>query len=73
LERINNRIDNSFCFENHFIRGIAKMKVPDGRVHHDVHGTGTYQSGSISANAFAGAASRASFKSCLIKLLSYSG
>ena len=27
LERINNRIDNSFCFEKHFIRGQAKMKT----------------------------------------------
>jgi len=27
LERINNRIDNSFSFEKHFIRGQAKMKT----------------------------------------------
>jgi hypothetical protein len=27
LERINNRIDNSFCFEKHFIRGQAKIKT----------------------------------------------
>lgn len=26
LERINNRIDNSFGFERHFIRGMDKMK-----------------------------------------------
>lgn len=30
LERINNRIDNSFCFEKHFIRGLGKMKVRVG-------------------------------------------
>ena len=30
LERINNRIDNSFCFEQHYIRGIEKMKVRVG-------------------------------------------
>ncbi|MBS3955067.1 MAG: hypothetical protein KGZ88_19105, partial [Methylomicrobium sp.] len=30
LERINNRIDNSFCFEKHFIRGQAKMKTRMG-------------------------------------------
>lgn len=27
LERINNRIDHSFGFENHFIRGKAKMQA----------------------------------------------
>ncbi|MFZ4696033.1 MAG: transposase [Verrucomicrobiia bacterium] len=27
LERINNRIDNSFGFERHFIRGLAKMRT----------------------------------------------
>ncbi|WP_365305477.1 hypothetical protein [uncultured Thiodictyon sp.] len=27
LERINNRIDNSFGFERHFIRGLAKMQT----------------------------------------------
>ena len=26
-EQINNRIDDSFCFEKHFIRGKAKMKT----------------------------------------------
>ena len=30
LERINNRIDNSPCFEKHFIRGQAKMKTRMG-------------------------------------------
>jgi hypothetical protein len=30
LERINNRIDNNFCFEKHFIRGQAKMKTRMG-------------------------------------------
>lgn len=30
LERINNRIDNSFCFEQHYIRGMEKMKVRVG-------------------------------------------
>lgn len=30
LERINNRIDNSFCFEKHFVRGLDKMKVRVG-------------------------------------------
>lgn len=30
LERINNRIDNSFCFEKHFVRGLEKMKVRVG-------------------------------------------
>jgi hypothetical protein len=30
LERINNRIDNSLCFEKHFIRGQAKMKTRMG-------------------------------------------
>lgn len=30
LERINNRIDNSFCFEKHFIRGLDKMKLRVG-------------------------------------------
>jgi len=30
LERINNRIDNHFGFEQHFIRGIAKMKTRVG-------------------------------------------
>jgi len=30
LERINNRIDNSFGFEKHFIRGQAKMKTRMG-------------------------------------------
>ena len=30
LERINSRLDNSFGFENHFIRGRAKMKARMG-------------------------------------------
>lgn len=30
LERINSRIDNSFCFENHYIRGLSKMKTRVG-------------------------------------------
>jgi hypothetical protein len=30
LERINNRIDNSFCFEKHLIQGQAKMKTRMG-------------------------------------------
>ena len=30
LERINNRIDNSFGFEHHFIRGMDKMKLRVG-------------------------------------------
>ncbi len=30
LERINNRIDNSFGFEQHFIRGLAKMQTRVG-------------------------------------------
>ena len=30
LERINNRIDNSFGFERHFIRGLAKMTTRVG-------------------------------------------
>lgn len=30
LERINNRIDNSFCFERHFIRGLQKMRARAG-------------------------------------------
>ncbi len=30
LERINGRIDNSFGFENHYIRGISKMKARVG-------------------------------------------
>ncbi len=30
LERINNRIDNSFCFEKHYIRGKAKMQTRAG-------------------------------------------
>ena len=30
LERINSRLDNSFGFENHFIRGKAKMKARMG-------------------------------------------
>ena len=30
LERINNRIDNGFGFEHHFIRGINKMKLRVG-------------------------------------------
>ena len=30
LERINNRIDNSFRFERHFIRGSAKMETRVG-------------------------------------------
>ena len=30
LERINSRIDNSFGFEFHFIRGKAKMKTRVG-------------------------------------------
>jgi hypothetical protein len=30
LERINNRIDNSFCFEKHYIRGKAKMQARAG-------------------------------------------
>jgi len=30
LERINNRIDNSFGFEKHFIRGQAKMQTRVG-------------------------------------------
>ena len=30
LERINSRVDNSFGFENHFIRGRAKMKARMG-------------------------------------------
>ena len=30
MERINNRIDNSFGFERHFIRGQAKMQTRVG-------------------------------------------
>ena len=30
VERVNNRVDNVFCFENHFIRGLAKMKLRMG-------------------------------------------
>ncbi len=30
LERINNRVDNSFGFEKHFIRGMAKMQTRVG-------------------------------------------
>ena len=30
LERINSRVDSSFGFENHFIRGQAKMKARMG-------------------------------------------
>ena len=30
LERINNRIDHSFCFEDHYIRGKVKMTVRVG-------------------------------------------
>lgn len=30
LERINSRIDNDYCFENHYIRGIAKMQTRIG-------------------------------------------
>ena len=30
LERINSRIDNSFGFENHYIRGLSKMKTRTG-------------------------------------------
>jgi len=30
LERINNRIDNSFGLEQHFIRGLAKMRTRVG-------------------------------------------
>ena len=30
LERINNRIDHSFGFEQHFIRGLAKMQTRVG-------------------------------------------
>ena len=30
LERINNRIDHSFEFEQHFIRGLARMRTRVG-------------------------------------------
>lgn len=30
LERINNRVDNSFCFEKHYIRGKLKMQARCG-------------------------------------------
>lgn len=30
VERVNSRIDNVFCFENHFIKGLAKMKLKVG-------------------------------------------
>lgn len=30
LKRINNRIDNSFGFERHFIRGLSKMQTRVG-------------------------------------------
>lgn len=30
LERINSRIDESYCFENHYIRGLAKMQTRIG-------------------------------------------
>ena len=30
MERVNSRLDVSFGFEHHFIRGLAKMKVPMG-------------------------------------------
>ena len=29
-ERLNNRVDHSFCFEDHFIRGLAKMRTRIG-------------------------------------------
>ena len=30
VERVNSRLDESFCFEKHFIRGIRKMKLRCG-------------------------------------------
>ena len=30
VERVNSRLDVSFGFENHFIRGLQKMKVKCG-------------------------------------------
>ena len=30
MERINNRLDHSFNFETHYIRGLAKMKTRVG-------------------------------------------
>jgi hypothetical protein len=27
IERVNSRIDEIFCFEKHFIRGLTKMKI----------------------------------------------
>ena len=30
MERINSRLDNSFNFETHYIRGLAKMKTRVG-------------------------------------------
>jgi hypothetical protein len=27
VERVNSRVDEIFCFEKHFIRGISKMKI----------------------------------------------
>lgn len=48
LERINNHIVNSFFFENHFIRDLAKIKNASrsriSTVRHDVHGVGARQS-----------------------------
>ena len=30
VERVNSRIDNVYCFEKHFIRGLKKMKLKVG-------------------------------------------
>ena len=30
VERVNGRLDESFCFEKHYIRGIKKMKLRCG-------------------------------------------
>ena len=53
LERINNRIYNSFGFEKHFIRDQAKIKPRTGvgAGGHDGHGIGPCEGGTHRADA----------------------
>ena len=55
LERINNRIDNSFGFEHHFIRGIDKMTLRVGLAFAVMLAMAlrSHQTGARSPNAFA--------------------
>jgi hypothetical protein len=57
LERINNRIDNSFGFEKHYIRGKAKMQTRVGLALAVMMAMalGHVRARSYPANAFSGA------------------